>query len=333
MDLLYSGVANRTPWARRVRSLKATQAAGGELSESWLYRGRSPIPAISIRSASGAIAASAWTSRRVKDSRRRLPTIATTSIDSAMSCLRLSRNYAPMHPAETARSMAGTMSRPESLWPELPYEAWQETCTTLHLWTQIVGKVRLAHTPWLNHGWHVPLYVTSRGLATSPIPYGSRSFEIVFDFNTHVLDIDVNDGSSRRLALRPRTVADFYEQLMRALSELDLATSISERPCEIADATPFGRDRIHSAYDAGYAHRFWRALVQVDRVLKLFRTGFIGKSSPVHFFWGSFDLAVTRFSGRSAPPFTTPVPGLAAAVMREAYSHEVSSAGSWPGNS
>ncbi|HZO22549.1 MAG TPA: DUF5996 family protein [Steroidobacteraceae bacterium] len=225
------------------------------------------------------------------------------------------------------------MSRPESLWPELPYEAWQETCTTLHLWTQIVGKVRLAHTPWLNHGWHVPLYVTSRGLATSPIPYGSRSFEIVFDFNTHVLDIDVNDGSSRRLALRPRTVADFYEQLMRALSELDLATSISERPCEIADATPFGRDRIHSAYDAGYAHRFWRALVQVDRVLKLFRTGFIGKSSPVHFFWGSFDLAVTRFSGRSAPPFTTPVPGLAAAVMREAYSHEVSSAGFWPGNS
>ncbi|HEY3785083.1 MAG TPA: DUF5996 family protein [Steroidobacteraceae bacterium] len=221
---------------------------------------------------------------------------------------------------------------PPSTWPELPYEAWQETCATLHLWTQVVGKVRLAHTPWLNHSWHVPLYVTARGLTTSPIPHGSRSFEILFDFNTHVLDIDVSDGSSRRLALQPRTVADFHEGLMAALVELDLATQINQRPCEIADALPFGRDRIHSAYDAGSAHRFWRVLLQVDRVLKQFRTGFIGKSSPVHFFWGSFDLAVTRFSGRTAPAFTTPIPGLSAAVMREAYSHEVSSAGFWPGN-
>lgn len=222
---------------------------------------------------------------------------------------------------------------PVSIWPELPYEAWQDTCATLHLWTQIVGKVRLAHTPWLNHSWHVPLYVTTRGLTTSPIPYGSRTFEILFDFNAHVLDVDVSDGSSRRLALQPRTVADFHSALMEALTQLDLATAIDPRPCEIADAIPFDRDRVHAAYDAGYAHRFWRALVQVDRVLKGFRTGFLGKSSPVHFFWGSFDLAVTRFSGRRAPPFTTPVPGLAAAVMREAYSHEVSSAGFWPGSS
>ena len=222
---------------------------------------------------------------------------------------------------------------PASNWPELPYGAWQETCATLHLWTQIVGKVRLAHTPWLNHSWHVPLYVTARGLTTSPIPYGSRSFEILFDFNAHVLDVDVSDGSSRRIALQPRTVADFHAALLEALTELDLATAIDPRPCEIADALPFDRDRVHAAYDAGYAHRFWRALVQIDRALKQFRTGFLGKSSPVHFFWGSFDLAVTRFSGRPAPPFTTPIPGLAAAVMREAYSHEVSSAGFWPGSS
>ena len=217
------------------------------------------------------------------------------------------------------------------LWPELALNAWQETRATLHLWTQIVGKIRLMQTPWLNHSWHVPLYATSRGLTTSPIPYGARSFDIQFDFIEHVLDIVASDGAARRLALEPRSVADFYGAVMAALADLGMPVAINEKPCEIAAATPFSQDREHAAYDPKYAHRFWRVLVQSDRVLKKFRTGFIGKSSPVHFFWGSFDLAVTRFSGRPAPPFPGKAPGLAAEVMREAYSHEVSSAGFWPG--
>jgi hypothetical protein len=218
-----------------------------------------------------------------------------------------------------------------TLWPELPYAAWRDTCDTLHLWTQIVGKIRLAQTPWLNHGWHVVLYVTARGLTTSPIPYGSRSFEIRFDFNTHTLIIDVSDGGSRQIALEPGTVADFYGAVLRALREMDISVRINELPCEIAGATRFAQDKAHSAYDAQYAQRFWQALVQIDRVFKQFRTGFLGKASPVHFFWGSFDLAVTRFSGRRAPVFQGKAPGLAQSVMREAYSHEVSSAGFWPG--
>jgi Family of unknown function (DUF5996) len=217
------------------------------------------------------------------------------------------------------------------LWPELPYAAWQETCATLHLWTQIVGKIRLQQTPWLNHGWHVALYVTSRGLTTSPMAHGPRSFELEFDFNAQVLDITVSDGNVRRLPLRPQTVADFYGALMAALRELGLGMTIKEGPCEIAGATPFSEDRTHAAYDAGHARRFWQVLLQVDRVFKHFRTGFLGKCSPVHFFWGSFDLAVTRFSGRRAPRFPGTAPGLAPAVMQEAYSHEVSSAGFWPG--
>jgi hypothetical protein len=216
-------------------------------------------------------------------------------------------------------------------WPELTYAAWSETRSTLQLWTQIVGKIRLAQTPWLNHSWHVPLYVTARGLTTSPIPYQSRTFEIQFDFIAHMLDIGVSDGSGRRLALKPQAVADFYGAVMAALAELGIAVPISDYPCEIADAIRFSLDRNHSAYDADYAQRFWRILLQADRLLKQFRTGFIGKSSPVHFFWGSFDLAVTRFSGRRAPAFTGKTPGVASAVMREAYSHEVSSAGFWPG--
>src|ERR1700730_54555 len=216
-------------------------------------------------------------------------------------------------------------------WPELSYAAWEDTCSTLQLWTQIVGKIRLAQTPWLNHSWHVPLYVTAKGLTTSPIPHGLRSFELQFDFNAHVLDIDVSDGTNQRIALQPRSVADFYSTLMVALADLGLAVTIDEYPCEIAGATPFSRDLAHAAYDAEYAQRFWRVLLQSDRVLKQFRTGFIGKCSPVHFFWGSFDLAVTRFSGRRAPPFTGKTPGVATQVMREAYSHEVSSAGFWPG--
>jgi hypothetical protein len=195
----------------------------------------------------------------------------------------------------------------------------------------VVGKIRLAKTPWLNHSWHVPLYVTASGLTTSPIPYGSRSFAIQFDFVQHVLDITVSDGSSRHIALRPCTVADFYAAVMAALTELGLPVVINEYPCEIVGAARFSQDRGHAAYDARYAQRFWRVLVQVDRVLKQFRTGFIGKCSPVHFFWGSFDLAVTRFSGRRAPAFQGKAAGVAEVVMREAYSHEVSSAGFWPG--
>ena len=224
------------------------------------------------------------------------------------------------------------MATPTSpLWPELTYDAWQETRATLQLWTQIVGKIRLMQTPWLNHGWHVPLYVTSRGLTTSPIPYGSRSFDIQFDFIEHVLDITVSDGSMRRIALRPQSVAKFYGAVMLALTELGIPVAINDKPCEIAGAIPFSRDQVHAAYDPDYAHRFWQVLLQTDRVLKNFRTGFLGKCSPVHFFWGSFDLAVTRFSGRRAPPFLGKTPGLAAEIMREAYSHEVSSAGFWPG--
>src|SRR5512147_2836209 len=161
-------------------------------------------------------------------------------------------------------------SQPEA-WPDLPYAAWKETCATLHLWTQIVGKTRLARTPWLNHSWHVPLYVTARGLTTSLIPYGQRSFEIAFDFNEHVLDITTSDGARRRIALEPQTVADFYGVVMSGLTDLGLPVRINELPCEIPGAVPFSRDRAHAAYDAEYAQRFWRVLLQADRVLKQFR--------------------------------------------------------------
>jgi hypothetical protein len=218
-------------------------------------------------------------------------------------------------------------------WPELPYEAWKDTRDTLHLWTQIVGKVRLALTPWLNHSWHVPLYVTARGLITSPIPYAEGTFEIEFDLNGHLLRIMTGDGRERRIPLQPRGVAEFYELVMWDLDHLKIPVEITGLPSEIPGAIPFSQDSVHSAYDPAYAHRFWRALVQVDRNFKQFRTGFIGKASPVHFFWGSFDLAVTRFSGRKAPPHPGGAPGLSDAVMREAYSHEVSSAGFWPGGS
>jgi len=216
-------------------------------------------------------------------------------------------------------------------WPPLPLEQWRGTYATLHLWTQVVGKIRLALTPWLNHGWHVALYVTARGLTTSLIPGEGRSFEIEFDFVNHALDIRSTDGNGASLALRPQSVAEFHERVMTALRDLGIVVTINDRPCEIPEAIPFTVDREHASYDAEHAHRFWRALVQVDRVFKQFRTGFIGKCSPVHFFWGSFDLAVTRFSGRRAPLFTASVPGLATKVMQEAYSHEVSSAGFWPG--
>jgi hypothetical protein len=227
-----------------------------------------------------------------------------------------------------ASSEVTTMS---TVWPELPYPAWRDTQATLQLWTQIVGKIRLSQTPWLNHSWHVALYLTSRGLTTSPIPHSDRTFEIQFDFIAQQLIINVSDGATRTFPLRPQAVADFYTQVMTALQELNVPVKISAHPCEIPGAIRFTEDRTHEAYSAGSALRFWQALVQIDRVFKQFRTGFVGKASPVHFFWGSFDLAVTRFSGRRAPAFTGKVPGLNPRVMQEAYSHEVSSAGFWPG--
>ncbi len=216
-------------------------------------------------------------------------------------------------------------------WPELPYAAWKDTCATLHLWTQMVGKIRLAQTPWINHSWHVTLYLTARGLTTSPIPYRGRAFQIDFDFVEHVLWIRTSDGHFRQLMLAPRPVGDFYAELLAALADLDIDVPIFTMPCEIADAIPFDQDSVHAAYDRDYAHRFWRILLSAHDVFTCFRTGFIGKVSPVHFFWGSFDLAVTRFSGRPAPRHPGGVPHLPGAVAREAYSHEVSSAGFWPG--
>jgi hypothetical protein len=216
-------------------------------------------------------------------------------------------------------------------WPELPYAAWRDTRDTLHLWTQVVGKIRLMQAPWLNHSWHVVLYVTVRGLTTSPIPYGERAFQIDFDFLDHVLWVRTSDGPVRRIALAPMSVAEFYAELFAAMAELGLDIRITTMPCEIADSIPFDQDRTHASYDRDYVTRFWRVLLSTHRVFTQFRTGFLGKTSPVHFFWGSFDLAVTRFSGRPAPRHPGGVPHMPDAVAREAYSHEVSSAGFWPG--
>jgi hypothetical protein len=216
-------------------------------------------------------------------------------------------------------------------WPLLPYAAWKNTRDALHLWTQVIGKIRLARTPWLNHSWHVTLYVSARGLTTGPIPDDARSFEIEFDFIDHVLVIKTSDGHVRQVMLKPMPVAEFYANVWIALKELGLDITINTMPNEILDAIPFEQDRTHTAYDADAANRFWRVLVRVNHVLWHFRSAFLGKVSPVHFFWGSFDLAVTRFSGRRAPRHPGGVPNLSDAVAQEAYSHEVSSAGFWPG--
>lgn len=216
-------------------------------------------------------------------------------------------------------------------WPELPLAAWRDTCETLHLWTQVVGKIRYTRSPWLNHSWHVTLYVTTRGLTTSPIPDGTRIFQIDFDFIDHALRISTSDGAERQFALAGHSVASFYASVMAALAELGIHLIIDELPNELPDPIRFSQDSQHATYDADAVRRFFQALVNADRVFKQFRTGFIGKASPVHFFWGSFDLAVTRFSGRRAPLHPGGVPYLPDDVVREAYSHEVSSAGFWPG--
>jgi len=216
-------------------------------------------------------------------------------------------------------------------WPNIPYETWKDSCATLHLWMQIVGKYRLARTPWVNHSWHATFYVTSRGLTTSPIPTDARNVQFEFDFVDHQLVGTLDDGSREAFALVPMTVAEFYERFLTMTDQLAIRTKIHGSPNEVADPIPFAKDTIHGSYDAEAVNRFWLALVRADRALKDFRTGFVGKVSPVHLFWGSFDLAVTRFSGRSAPLHPGGIPGLPDAVTREAYSHEVSSAGFWPG--
>jgi hypothetical protein len=219
----------------------------------------------------------------------------------------------------------------QPIWPELPTAAWRDSCETLHLWTQIIGKVRLARTPWLNHSWQVTLYVSARGLTTSPIPDEGRTFEIELDFIDHALRVSTSDGERREFALVGLSVASFYAELMALLMALGIQVAIDDMPNELPGPIRFSRDTAHASYDAKAVRRFFGILVNADRVFKQFRTGFLGKASPVHFFWGSFDLAVTRFSGRRAPRHPGGVPHLADAVACEAYSHEVSSAGFWPG--
>jgi hypothetical protein len=216
-------------------------------------------------------------------------------------------------------------------WPALSYTECRATCETLHLWTQIAGKIRVAQTPWLNHQWHVPLYVGVHGLVTSPIPCGNRVFEMEFDFMRHVLAIRTSRGRGDELPLADGTVADFHAAVFECLRGLDIDIGIHGTPNEIPGAKPFHEDKTPRRYVPEQARRYWETLLQVDRVFKLFRSGFLGKSSPVHLFWGSFDLAVTRFSGRPAPRHPGGVPGLPDAITREAYSHELSSAGFWPG--
>ena len=216
-------------------------------------------------------------------------------------------------------------------WPVLPFEAWSDTCATLHRWIQIVGKVRLTQSPWINHCWHVTLYVSASGLTTSLIAYGNRAFQIDFDFVSHQLTLQSSDGGTGGFALEPQSVATFYARLMEEMEKLGLHVDIYRQPNEIADPIRFDQDEAHRAYDREYANRFWRALVQADRVFKEFRARFIGKCSPVHFFWGAPDLAVTRFSGRRAPEHPGGIPHLPDWVTRDAYSHEVSSCGFWPG--
>ena len=220
---------------------------------------------------------------------------------------------------------------PDPVWPELPLAQWQDTYATLHMWTQIVGKTRLALAPMQNHWWQIALYVTPRGLTTSAMPYGKRSLAVEFDFLDHALSLRTSDGGARALPLRARPVADFYAEYMATLRSLGVEVALTPSPVEVPVAIPFAEDREHASYDPDAAQRCWRVLLQADRVLKRFRGRFLGKSSPVHFFWGSFDLAATRFSGRRAPRHGGGAPNCPDYVMVEAYSHECSSCGFWPG--
>ena len=228
--------------------------------------------------------------------------------------------------------MSGSLVVPDldRPWPALPWSEWTDTVATLHMWVQIVGKVRMALAPPLNHWWHTTLYVTSRGLTTSPIPYEARHFQVDFDFIDHRLDVTDDAGGSFTIALKPMSVAAFYREFMARLRDLGIDVRIWARPVEVAESIPFETDEIHATYDPHHAHAVWRGLALADRALKEFRTGFLGKSSPVHFFWGGFDLASTRFSGRPAPRHPGGAPNCAAWVMEEAYSREVASMGWWP---
>ncbi len=229
----------------------------------------------------------------------------------------------PTHPASTTSN---------EVWPALPQAAWSDTITTLQLWMQMVGKIRLALTPPINHTWNVTLYPTIRGLTTMPMPYGTLTLQIDFDFVNHVLVIETSDGGRITIPLEPMTVAEFYRRFMAALHDVSCAVSIWPNPVEIADPIPFERDTVHRSYDLEYVGRFWRVLLQTTRVFTIFRSRFRGKVSPIHLFWGALDLACTRFSGRTAPEHPS-MPGLPDRVTRDAYSHEVSSCGFWPGGS
>ncbi|HEY9687916.1 MAG TPA: DUF5996 family protein [Coleofasciculaceae cyanobacterium] len=221
---------------------------------------------------------------------------------------------------------------PSTDWPELPWSGWDETASTLQLWLQVVGKIRLVLATRINHWWHVTLYPTCRGLTTSPMPYGARMVQIDFDFTSHQLYFQSSDGFRESFPLEPMSVADFYQKVMGKMTQMGMPVKIWTMPCEIPDAIPFDQDHQHAAYDAAYVTRFWKILVQTDRVATKFRSRFTGKVSPVHFFWGGFDLAITRFSGRIAPRHAS-VPGVPDSVVQAAYSHEVSSFGFWPGGS
>lgn len=217
-------------------------------------------------------------------------------------------------------------------WPSLPLQAWKDTYHTLHMWTQIVGKIKLALAPHINHWWQIPLYVSARGLTTSALPYDTQTLTLEFNFIDHVLEIRTSSGVEEHVKLAPRSVADFYEEVMAKLRQVGMPVQIFTQPVEIVEAIPFEEDHEHDSYDREYVERFWQVLTDVDRVFTQFRGGFIGKASPVQFFWGSFDLAATRFSGRTAPPHPGGMPNVGDWVMREAYSHELSSAGWWPGS-
>jgi Family of unknown function (DUF5996) len=227
---------------------------------------------------------------------------------------------------------AGGSGTGDAPWPDLPFAAWSDTCNTLQLWTQVVGKVRIALTPLINHWWNATFFVTARGLAAPAMPFAGGMVDVTFDFASHRLVIETSDGRAESFALKPMAVCDFYTEFMARLRRLGVDVQIKTMPCEIAGAIPFDGDRVHAHYDPEYARRFWHALVQINRVMNVFRARFLGKASPVHFFWGSFDLVVTRFSGRSAPPPKGHTPCVADWIMAEAYSHECSSCGFWPGN-